>query len=715
MRAASSAALLALLWSAAEAYRPASPQSTALHEDGDPNRVGIDVLNYQFRRTGSPVPSGWRPHMESLPIRRQSMPSVGQLTEQRAAPEAIITYVHPNFVSSFAARFSKHQPGRRPEAPDPPITVSYHRTDVSDDAGDEELMAVATAMEKVQGNAANKTNATKQQKKPKKKKDNIDPSKRTGISRCGWTWDDAAAKAGPTCNEWATCHAPDNTVKNKNSYWYQHNYSCYADVPKLAEPEDLRVCRAVSLAATDAWCTDNCNGQGVYCDPHMCDCSTAGDELDEFDMTFKIPESFNVSAPIQPHDLNVSASKLPVQSFPLVAKVKKQEKDEPSGLPACTWRPPAGCKKEAPYQCIEGESRGLCSEKNWFDYPDKCSSSCIHDHLLPVAPYSPLWYPGPLCREFRRNETQPRYKHTPEKISLRARGIDLRKSDIMMSGICRSTDNQFVGISMYSPKFKAKAERLLRSCSRIGICCKATLLPADAFGPDAPEGSEAFRFETISSKPSFILDEIEATHHPVVFLDTDLEFHRFPHLFVPGSWPNGPRDFAIFNYWGNETKWKYASTPTTGSGVVFFNKTDRAKNLLKAWAEAMAWKGNTRAPDDQVLDRLLKQGKWLARASAGWLPAAYMRTVPAYYRGIVPVIDHDHGNMPGLLNHSEAKPVLPPVRTTAPSHSPIRPRSRCPLVSPLRALRRTRTFAGLALGALPRARGSSDPSISGRG
>ena len=47
---------------------------------------------------------------------------------------------------------------------------------------------------------------------------------------------------------------------------------------------------------------------------------------------------------------------------------------------------------------------------------------------------------------------------------------------------------------------------------------QATLLPSDAFGPDAPEGSEVFRFETIASKPSFILSELEATQHPVVFL-----------------------------------------------------------------------------------------------------------------------------------------------------------------------------------------------------
>merc|ERR1719201_881332 len=107
-------------------------------------------------------------------------------------------------------------------------------------------------------------------------------------------------------------------------------------------------------------------------------------------------------------------------------------------------------------------------------------------------------------------------------------------------------------ISLYSPSYKEKAMRLLRSCARVGVCCKATLLPANAFGPGAPEGSEEFRFETIASKPSFILEELEATQHPVVFLDTDLEFHRCPHLFVRGSWPNGGRDVAIFNYWGNE-------------------------------------------------------------------------------------------------------------------------------------------------------------------
>ena len=80
----------------------------------------------------------------------------------------------------------------------------------------------------------------------------------------------------------------------------------------------------------------------------------------------------------------------------------------------------------------------------------------------------------------------------------------------------------------------SQAERLLRSCARVGVCCKATLLPPDAFGPDAPEGSESFRFQMIASKPSFMLSELKSTGLPVVFLDTDLEFHSFPHLFVSG-------------------------------------------------------------------------------------------------------------------------------------------------------------------------------------
>ena len=123
-------------------------------------------------------------------------------------------------------------------------------------------------------------------------------------------------------------------------------------------------------------------------------------------------------------------------------------------------------------------------------------------------------------------------------------------------------------------------------------------------------------------KPSFLLSEMEANELPVVFLDCDLEFHRFPDLFMPGSWPRYGRDVALFNFWANETLPQIRNRPHIGSGVAYFNRTKPAKDLLNAWAEAMAYPPNERAPDDQVLDRLLTEGEWLKRASYGWLPTS---------------------------------------------------------------------------------------------
>ena len=62
-----------------------------------------------------------------------------------------------------------------------------------------------------------------------------------------------------------------------------------------------------------------------------------------------------------------------------------------------------------------------------------------------------------------------------------------------------------------------------------------------------------------------------------------------------------------------------------------------------------------------MLDKLLKEGGWLEYVSLGWLPASYLRTMPAYYRGVNAVIDHDVGTAPGVAGHSEMKPKLPPV------------------------------------------------------
>ena len=621
-------ALLVLLPGLSLAAVPGQQQAALQASNDDP-----DAFNaHFFRHTGEPQPRGWRPMLDQLKVADTKPKSIGQIAEEVAADDVMITYIHPLVSTEFEARHSSHKPLPKTSS----LPYSRARVDM-----------------------AKSTNTMTDHGKKKKK----DPRK-TGISRCGFTWDDAAAKMGPNCSASLDhpikCFAPPDTFSKGDSYWYGHPYMCYTDLPDLDLHFGNRKCRATGPQSTDSWCNDNCNTVDTQCDPFMCDCE--GPEEDHW--KYKTPEVFDTSAPIAQHEPNVTLMDLPIKNQAMIDAVVATSVTEPSGLPQCTWRPQqktTGCSKRKQYECIQGASKGKCSGENWFDKPDQCSATCVHTVALAPAPYYALWYPGPVCKDWQDGERHPRYKHTVAKASLRARGIDLATTDVMMSAICQSTDNQFVGISLYSPHYKDKAERLLRSCARVGVCCKARLLPADAFGASAMEGSEEFRFEVIASKPSFILDELQTNRLPVVFLDTDLEFHSFPHLFVPGSWPNGGRDLAIFNFWGNETDYPHASTPTTGSGVVFFNQTIRATRVLTAWAEAMAWEGNTRAPDDQVLDKILKEGEWLKRASYGWLPASYLRTMPSYYRGVIPVIDHDHGNMPGLLKHSTRKPGLPPV------------------------------------------------------
>ena len=97
-----------------------------------------------------------------------------------------------------------------------------------------------------------------------------------------------------------------------------------------------------------------------------------------------------------------------------------------------------------------------------------------------------------------------------------------------MSRICKSDDHKFLAFTMYSARYEDKALRLVRSCDRAGVCCKAVLLPRDAFGKHAPEGSMQFRFETISMKPAFIMEQMRLIDLPIVYMDSDLEFHRFP-------------------------------------------------------------------------------------------------------------------------------------------------------------------------------------------
>ena len=390
--------------------------------------------------------------------------------------------------------------------------------------------------------------------------------------------------------------------------------------------------------ATDEWCTKLCKANVTQsaeaqaaepseCDPDYCTC---------FD-----PEESREAQ---------------------VKQVRRMERAQPSGLPECPYLAPEGCSASKPYECVAGPSAGQCSELNWFDRTKECELSCLHTKLLMFAPHSDTdeWIAGPVAPRVTTFRQQvPHYSHDPKKLTMGARGIEVRRLNVMLTPACKQVQ-PFAAVTLHSPAYTGKAKRLLRSCVRVGICCKATQAP-NSFGPDALEGSEEFRFQLIAMKPAFILSQMELSRLPVVWLDADMEFHQFPTLFTAGSWPGGPRDVALFNYWGNVSKGQ--STPSLGSGVAFFNHTRKGRDVLTAWAEAMAYETNSRAPDDQVLNEIIASNDWVQRASYGWLPVAYLRTMPAFYRGVDPVIDHDHGSPPGLIKHSPTQPILPPIET----------------------------------------------------
>tara|TARA_B110000196_G_C21054970_1_gene619319 strand:+ start:92 stop:700 length:609 start_codon:yes stop_codon:yes gene_type:complete len=198
-----------------------------------------------------------------------------------------------------------------------------------------------------------------------------------------------------------------------------------------------------------------------------------------------------------------------------------------------------------------GKNAGVCSDENWFDKPaSECEDSCIHGKLMEHVFPGLDWFPGPFAEANYLEGPVPHYEHDPKLLTMEKRGIHVSKLNTLMSTQCKQKDNKFVGVSLYSPKYVAKTKRLMSSCERNKICCKAIEMPAQlGSGADkVSEGSDEYRWSLIAMKPAFILNQLEANQLPVVFLDTDLEFHKFPDLFMPGSWPDGPRDVALFNF-----------------------------------------------------------------------------------------------------------------------------------------------------------------------
>ena len=397
-----------------------------------------------------------------------------------------------------------------------------------------------------------------------------------------------------------------------------------------------KVCESLTRQATNGWCTENCNQpKDPFCPTALCDCES-------------VPGEYKRKS---------------------TGKVSVTEGDDLIGMEGKECQPQGDttCNEWFPFQCLEGDRIGACMllDTGYWGHVKTCDRACLHTEVLRGGDYDltgamETWYPGPVCDPLSNASNlseAPFYQTVALRMKL-PNGLKLPNSSECYANAT------FMAVTLFSIKYSGKKDRMLQSCLDVGVCCLAALLGSDAYGEEEQnlEGTSNFRYKTIAMKPLFIWQTLVHSHLAVVWLDSDMEFRRYPTFFDPGSWPRGiPRDCLFYNFWGNESM--YAGNKLSGgSGVMFFNKTERSTRMLFAWAQAMAYGPNDMAPDDQVLGLLVNDDGWMERASYGWLPASYMRMMPAHYH-IPPVIEHDRGARPtggdGLGGY-QARPSMPP-------------------------------------------------------
>ena len=111
---------------------------------------------------------------------------------------------------------------------------------------------------------------------------------------------------------------------------------------------------------------------------------------------------------------------------------------------------------------LAGPAAGRCSGENWYDKPQECSSSCVHTALLNWVPYSAVWRAGHRAKPWDPNAQLPHYISKERSQSAIASMSRLFEDPmrVMLGTYCRSMQIKFVGVSLFSPHYEAKAARL---------------------------------------------------------------------------------------------------------------------------------------------------------------------------------------------------------------------------------------------------------------
>jgi hypothetical protein len=188
----------------------------------------------------------------------------------------------------------------------------------------------------------------------------------------------------------------------------------------------------------------------------------------------------------------------------------------------------------------------------------------------------------------------------------------------------RSSRSSWTFVAMYTDDFTERVQALIRSCEQHGAAIDARRIQLDEYR------------RTIASKPDFMLRMLKRLRRPIVYVDADFEVMQYPTLF------DNPEnaDFMIYNWYadsGNSIGRYHPEVLLCSSGVIYWNWTPAALRLLREW-RAMA-RANPLCADDQILDRVFNEGRYIRSIRYCWLPRSYLRIEP-YFPDTAPVLNH---------------------------------------------------------------------------
>lgn len=231
----------------------------------------------------------------------------------------------------------------------------------------------------------------------------------------------------------------------------------------------------------------------------------------------------------------------------------------------------------------------------------------------------------------------------------------------------------YVIAAMFTASYSPKADRLIRSCEKLGLPYDIHEVPT-VHRSISSRGTDDLSY----TKANFIRHRLDAHKKPILYVDADCEFVSEPVLIdrLVGS----GCDFAIHNGFASERterfvpielspspdqppikdrfyrfaggeRW-YSETQLVSSGAVqFYANSLAARALLSRWHRTIATFTPGRA-DDSCLDFTYNNlGRrswlwWLLRVH--WLPKAYARYPMWIY--VRPIIDHPDWPSPSYFN-----------------------------------------------------------------